>query len=115
MTDPLEIAQKYFALSNKSDMAEIEKMFRSSSTYSSENTGLFLGAKPIMAMQEAFHDSFQKLHWHISSVEEVKPAVIKFDFTFTGTKHNGQEVKLSGVEYVVIHDGKIQHIEIRNK
>ncbi len=115
MSEAVKIAQKYFALSNKSNMDAIEKMFRPSTTYSSQNTGVFLGVEQILEMQRSFHASFKELKWDILSVEEERPGVVKFDFTLIGEKNNGAKVSISGIEYLIIYDGMIQHVEVRNK
>ena len=114
MTDQLVTAKQYFVLSNESDLDAIAAMFTESSTYSSENTGVYLGREQIMTMMRAFHESFSELHWEVQSTEKVRPGVIKFVFTFVGTKKSGEKVESSGVEYVIVHDGKLQHIEVRN-
>ena len=38
-----------------------------------------------------------------------------FDFDFIGKMQNGEKVETSGLEYVIVHQGKIQHIEICQK
>ncbi len=111
----LEIAKHYFDLSNKSDFTNIAKLFTDSTTYSSQNTGLYLGKDDIIAMQEAFHGKFTSLNWHVNSVTEVKPGIILFDYNFLAQLPTGEKIKTSGLEYVIVRGGKIQHIEIRNK
>jgi hypothetical protein len=115
VTEPLKIAKLYFELSNKSDFAGIKKLFTETTTYSSQTTGLYLGSDDILAMQRIFHGKFTILKWDVISVEEIKPGIVLFDYEFVGALPNGEKVKTSGLEYVVIHEGKIQHIEIRNK
>jgi hypothetical protein len=115
MTEALKIAKHYFDLSNKSDFAGIGKLFSGSTTYSSQTTGIYLGGDDIIAMQKAFHGKFASLNWHVNSVEEVKPGIILFDFDFIGELPSGEKVESSGLEYVIVYDGKIQHVEIRNK
>ena len=114
MKSPLETAKYYFELSNKSDFSGIESLFSDTTTYSSQNTGIYLGRKDIMGMQRAFHGQFDSLNWKVNSVEEVKPGIILFDFEFFGRKPTGETVEVSGVEYVVVYEGIIQHVEIRN-
>lgn len=111
----LEIAKHYFELSNQSDFANISTLFTPATTYSSQNTGLYLGKDDIIAMQKSFHGKFSSLKWRVNSVEEVKPGIILFDYDFSAETPDGEQIKSSGLEYVIIHDGKIQHIEIRNK
>ena len=115
MRSPLDIAQHYFELSNKSDFNGIAKLFTDSTTYSSQNTGLFLGRDDIIAMQKAFHSRLSSLRWHVNSVEELKPGIILFDFDLLSEMPGGKKLKSSGLEYIIVHDGKIQHIEVRNK
>lgn len=111
----LETAKLYFELSNKSGFSGIEKLFTDSTTYSSQATGVYLGREDILTMQRAFHGKFSSLKWQVNSVEEIKPGIVLFDYDFVGEMPNGEKVKTSGQEYVIIHKGKIQHVEIRNK
>ena len=111
----LEIAQHYFDLSNKSDFTGIASLFTDSTTYSSQTTGLYLGKDEILKMQRNFHGKFHSLHWAVNSVSEVKPGIIQFDYTFVAETPSGEKTESSGIEYVIVHDGKIQHVEIRNK
>jgi len=115
MSKSLEIAQHYFELSNKSDFSGIEKLFTDSTTYSSQTTGVYLGRNDIMAMQRAFYDKFSSLTWHVNSVKEPKPGVILFDYDLIGIMQNGEKVEVSGLEYVIVYQGKIQHVEVRSK
>ena len=115
MTEALKIANDYFALSNKSDFEGIGKLFADATTYSSQTTGMYLGRDDILAMQRAFHGKFTALHWQVHSVEEVKPGIVLFDYDFMGTLPNGEKLESSGLEYVIVYAGKIQHVEIRNK
>ena len=115
VTASLEIAQLYFALSNKSDFEGIGKLFTDSTTYSSQTTGIYLGRDSILAMQKEFHGKFISLHWNINSVEEVRPGIVLFDYDFIGELPNSEKVESSGLEYVIVYQGKIQHVEIRSK
>ena len=111
----LQIARRYFDLSNKSDFANIAKLFTDTTTYSSANTGLYLGRADIIAMQKAFHGKFRSLHWQVNSVKEVKSGVVLFDYDFHAETPEGEKVVGTGLEYVLVYRGKIRHIEIRNK
>jgi len=115
MTEALEIARRYFELSNQSKIDQIEKLLVESSTYSSQNSGIFLGATNIVTMQRRFHSSFKNLHWQILSVEEVSPGIVLFNFVLKGNKKSGETINVEGLEYVIVFNGKIQHIEVRNK
>lgn len=115
MSEALEIAKKYFELSNKSDFDGIERLFTDSTTYKSQTTGVYSGKESIMSMQKAFHGKFSSLNWQVNSVEEVRPSVILFDYEFSGVLKDGKKIKSSGLEYVTVHRDKIQNIEIRNK
>lgn len=66
-------------------------------------------------MQRAFHGKFASLHRHVNSAEEVKPNIILFDYDFVGELSTGSEIKSSRLEYVIVHQGKIQHVEVRDK
>ena len=115
MSAPLEIAEKYFELSNEHELDTISEMFTDASTYSSINTGVFLGRKQIMDMMKPFHDSFSELHWEIVDCRELRPGVVWLDFVMTGTKTSGEKVEVVGEEYVVVKDEKLLHVEVRNK
>ncbi len=115
MLSPLETAQFYFELSNKSNLDTIENLFTETSTYSSQSIGIYLGRDSIMAMQRVFHSNFSSLQWRVNSVEEVKPGITLFNFDFVGETLAGEKVVTSGLEYIIVHQGKIQHIEIRDK
>jgi hypothetical protein len=111
----LETARLYFELSNKSDFENIQKLFTETTTYSSQNTGIYLGAGEIIQMQKAFHAKFLSLQWHVNSVKEPKPGIVLFDYKFTGELSSGDKTESAGLEYLIVYQGKIQHIEIRNK
>ena len=78
-------------------------------------TWYYLGASNILAMQRAFFAGFREMRWVTNAVQEIRPGVVLFDFVFSGTTHDGEEVHRPGSEYVIIHEGKIQHVEVRNK
>ena len=115
MSDSVQLAKRYFELSNDGKLADIKQLFTPSSTYSSENTGVYLGAEQIMEMQTSFFATFETMHWDVHSVEEVRPGVVLFDFIFSGTTLDGEQVHRPGKEYVIVYAGKLQHIEVRNK
>jgi 4-aminobutyrate aminotransferase-like enzyme len=115
VTEAIKIARDYFDLSNKSDFSGIRRLFAETTTYSSQTTGVYLGREDILAMQQAFHGKFTSLHWKVNSAEEVKPGIILFDYDFMGELPNGEKIESSGLEYVIVYRGKIQHIEIRSK
>jgi hypothetical protein len=73
-----------------------------------------LGIDDIVDMQRNFHRSFEKLEWKVWAIEEEKPGIVRADFDFIWVKE-GETIEFSGIEYVVVVEGKIQHIEIRNK
>jgi hypothetical protein len=115
MINAKDIALLYFDLSNKSDFKGIEALLTDTTTYSSQATGLYLGRKDIVTMQRHFHGSFSSLHWNINSIVELKSGIVLIDYSFVGKKPDGHTISSSGLEYVIAYDGKIQHIEIRNK
>src|SRR5580698_7299569 len=111
----LDIAKLYFDLSNNSDFNNMERLFTNSSTYSSPTTGIYLGRDNIIAMQKEFHGKYKALYWKVNSVSEIKPGIVLLDYDFIGEVLDGNKIDTSGLEYVIIYDEKIQHIEIRNK
>ena len=115
MIDALSIANHYFDLSNDGNLSEIKKLFTASSTYSSDSAGIFLGAEQIMEMQQAFFNQYESLNWKVNSRSEVKTGIVLFDFTFSGTPYEGQNLVRHGFEYIVVYEGRIQHIDVRSK
>lgn len=115
MSDAIALAKLYFELSNQSDMDAIEALMTDATTYSSVNTGVYLGRTQIMAMQRNFHSSFESLHWEVLAVKEVRPGVVLCDFVFKAKDRNGNQTSKPGDEYVVVADGKLAHVEVRNK
>ena len=115
MTDAVQLAKRYFDLSNEGKLEDIKKLFTPSSTYSSANTGVYLGADQIMDMQTKFFAGFETMGWDVHSVNAVKPGIVLFDFTFSGNTLDGEVVHRSGWEYVIVYNSKIQHVEVRNK
>lgn len=113
--ETLDIAKKYFELSNVRNLVEVEEFFTDTTVYISANTGSFTGKREIMEMMRNFFASFQKLHWEIQSVEETTPDTVILDFKLTGTKNDGESVVKEGLESITVADGKIARIEIRNK
>jgi len=79
------------------------------------NTGIHIGQQNILQMTKDFFDNLQSLHWDVHNATEIKPGVIRFDFTLTSVKNDGENVLKNGFEYVVIAAGKIQHIEVTDK
>ncbi len=113
-SEALALAYQYFDLSNTSDMQGIAALMSPSTTYSSANTGLYLGVSEIIAMQRAFHASFERLRWTILEAQEIRPGIIQIHFSFEGIKLNGENIKTKGLEHILVYNQKIQHIEVRN-
>lgn len=111
----INTAKEYFLLSNARDLKAIEDLFADDATYSSDNTGLFFGKKDIMAMVTNFFNSFPELNWVVHSVEEKTPHIAELDFTFLGKDERGNSIERRGVESLVIKNGKIRHVEMRNR
>lgn len=110
----VDIAQEYFTFSNDRNLNDISELLTPTTTYSSENVGVLLGKEKIMEMKHSFYGSFKEIHWDIESVSEEKPGVVRFEFTFTGTTTDDEKVIRPGIEYVIVVNGQIQHVEVRN-
>lgn len=110
----INLATAYFTASNRSDLAKIAGFFTDTSTYSSVSTGIYLGANDIISMQKEFHRSFASLQWNIDSIAEVRPNIVRINYTFKGTKNSGETISVTGIEHIIVVDDKIQHIEIRS-
>ncbi len=115
MSEAVQLAEHYFTLSNAGKLDEIKTLFTASSTYSSANTGVFLGADQIMDMQRAFFSSFETMGWDVHHIEEIRSGVVFVDFTFSGVTKDGENINRPGLEYVVVYNGKLQHVDVRNK
>jgi len=114
MSKELELAKYYFDLSNASDFTTIETLFDEKSTFCTRNLDYFVGVKNIMSMQKAHHGSYQKLRWEVTTVEEIKAGVMRFEFDFSALNKANELIQFSGIEFVVIRDGIIRHIDIRS-
>jgi hypothetical protein len=113
MTEAIALARHYFDLSNDGKLDDIAFLFTDSTTYSSQKTGIFLGATQIIEMQRAFFADFESVEWTIKSTQEIRSDIVLFDFDFVGVTQDGARVARSGLEYIVVYEGKIQHIEVR--
>ncbi|MFT6518685.1 MAG: hypothetical protein ACJATP_002353 [Candidatus Azotimanducaceae bacterium] len=114
MSNTVELAKRYFELSNQSDMNSIDAMFTDSSTYSSVNTGVYLGRLQIMTMMRAFHSAYASLNWTIDSIKEIRPGVAQIAFTLRSVNTQGEVTESHGSEYVLAFNGRLQHVEVRN-
>jgi hypothetical protein len=114
-SEAIQIAKLYFELSNKSNITEIAKLMTENTTYSSVHQGVFLGNNQIIKMQTAFHGSFDFLKWKILEIDEIRPGVVYINFTMNAQRVSGDLLEIHDDEYVVVKDGKLQHIEVRNK
>jgi hypothetical protein len=114
MSSTTELAKRYFELSNQSDMNSIDAMFTDSSTYSSVNTGVYLGRSQIMTMMRAFHSAYASLNWTIDSIEEIRPGVAHIVFTLRSVNTQGAVTVSHGNEYVLAFNGRLQHVEVRS-
>lgn len=112
---PVDLALDYFALSNLSDFAGIGRLLHADTTYLSGNGEFFLGATEILAMQRAYHETFSVLEWKVSRAQEIKPGVVRLEFTFHGETGPGSPVAYGGTEHILVRNGHIIHIEVQRK
>ena len=108
-----EVAEKYFELSNKSDLDAIAELFTDTSTYRSQNTGTFTGRDEIIEMQKGFHSQYSSLNWKIDGFKEQDEGML-FDIVFERTTFEGEKFTSKVQEYIVVRDEKIEEVEIRN-
>lgn len=111
----LALAEHYFDLSNQRKLDEIEALFTTGSTYSSDNQGVFLGPDQIMPMMRGFFASYSSLKWTIEATRELRPGIAEIDFRFEGRDIDGLDSERLGVERIAVHEGRIHHIEVRNR
>lgn len=114
-TEAIKLAKLYFDYSNRSDMEAIASLMTEYTTYSSVRQGVFLGVDQIIDMQIEFHGAFEYLYWDILAIDEIRPGVVYIDFSMRGQKKDELLLEIEGDEYVVVKDGKFQHVEVRNK
>ena len=114
-TKPTQVTQRYFDLSNQRNLTEIFALFAEDATYSSDNTGLYFGLPAIREMVTAFYESFPYLHWEIHAMQESSSHIAEVEFTLTARDHEGSEIIRPGIERVVVADGLIRHVEVRNR
>jgi len=112
MSLALELSEQYFLYSNQSNLTLIAKLFSADSTYYSTSLGFFVGKENIIAMQTDFHSQYQKLHWAVDDVTEIKSNVIEIEFSFKGTSLDGSVSNRQGREHILVGDGLIQHIAV---
>ena len=109
-----ELAKLYFELSNQKKLDEISSLIDGQATYSSDNTGLHFGRTAIMQMMTKFFDAFSELAWQIDSIRELDVNIVEIQFSFQGKKKSGEELAKQGIERIVVVDGFLRHIEVRN-
>ena len=112
---PLDLALHYFELSNASDFAGIGRLLHADTTYRSGNGDFYLGPEEILVMQRAYHATFSILQWTVDRVEELKPGVVRLDFTFNGESGSGSPVAYHGIEHIIVRDRRIAHIEVQRR
>ncbi|MCA1480894.1 hypothetical protein, partial [Bradyrhizobium sp. NBAIM08] len=112
---PLEITKKYVDLSNDGQISLIANLLDNNATYSSENVGIHYGKEAILQMKNKFFAGLTHHHWEVLEYDQIKDQIIGFQYKFTGKNLNGDEIKKSGYEIVVINlEGYIQHVEVKN-
>ena len=112
---PIEITELYFRLSNAGDLTAIETLLHSHASYMSENTGEHRGKKNIMAMMKRFFAAHSLLKWHIESINQPETDTVEVHFTLIKENDSTPQIQLSGLEKIVVVDGKILSIEVFNK
>ncbi len=63
-------------------------------------------------MQRAHHGLYQKLYWEITAVEEIKAGLMCIEFDFSALNKASESVRFLGIEYILIREGIIGHIEV---
>ena len=110
----LAIVKEYFELSNSRKLEAVAELLAEDATYSSDNTGLYFGKNDIMAMMDGFYDSFPYLNWSVQSLEEKTEHIVEAGFTLFAKNQDGTVIEKPGKESVIVVDGKIRHVEVRN-
>ena len=110
----LEIAQKYFDLSNNRELTQIPELFCNDVIYSSDNTGIYFGKDNIMEMMNTFFSKYKFLEWKIESIKEIKNITVEIYFTLRMVDFDENEIEKKGVERLIIINDLIKYIEVRN-
>lgn len=110
----LDIAKRYFDLSNQSNVSAINHLFTEEAIYISENMGSYKGRAKIIAMQKDFHDKFVQLAWSIDRYEIVDEMNIIIYYTFNGLLKNNESIVSSGIERITIDGDRISKVDIKN-
>ena len=108
------VAENYFALSNARELESVFDLFTADATYSSDNTGLYYGVADIRRMMTAFFEAHPYLHWEVHALNLSTDHIVEIKFTLTARDSNGEEIIRPGIERIVITQGKIRHVEVRN-
>jgi len=114
MDNIIEIAEKYFDMSNERKLDLIPNLFHSEIVYSSDNTGLYFGRDNVMEMMTSFFNKFKLLNWKIDSIDRIKDCIVEIRFTLSMVDLTGTKITKEGIERIIIIDNLIRHIEVRN-
>lgn len=111
----IDIVEKYFKVSNKSDLDRIAHFFTDTIEYSSTNTWKYVWADDVMEMQREFHSKFSTLNWTINSIWPEDSDIVCVDYSFEWILKTGEKISSQWLEYVEVEGNKINYIEIKNK
>ncbi len=115
MKNSILVAEEYFKLANKAALSEMRDLLSDTATYSSSELGVYFKPDQILEMMQSFFKEFRHLNWNINEIKEIRLGVVEIDFLFNGLTVEGNTVIRLGTEYIVVNEGKIEHIEVRFK
>ena len=116
MSNPLDVAQKYFNAWNAHDSGSIAKLFTESGEY--RDPGIKIRGRDISAYTKSLWDAFPDLSFEIVSKAESAEGMIAAQWLMKGTNSGsyrglpatGKSVLLPGADFIKVSNGKIESV-----
>ncbi len=114
MSDPVDLAKTYVALSNAHDLDAIFATFSPDIDYRTSQYGTFLGAAAVEEMMRGFFEHFPDAHWDADEWDRIDDVTARFSFRMTGTNaETGERVDRAGVETIGFDaQGRIDRVRV---
>lgn len=110
-----DLILRYFHLSNSGDIESISEILDEHVSYSSDNVGLHFGKGNVLAMKRSFFWGLKSQNWEIQKITEPSENIFRIEFVFSATTLEENTIARPGVESIIVHDGKLRHIEVKNQ
>jgi hypothetical protein len=111
---PVELAQRYVALSNDHDLNKVFCLFDHMATYHSSQFGSFMGRESIEEMMGGFFSKFPDICWTVDEYVQEPDRSVSFEFIMRATSADtGETVERRGIERIYFgQDELITHVEV---